>query len=142
MATLSPMPRPVTRLGSVLLIALALVAAGPTTAMAQGSGDEQYADPFGDLPDESAQAPPGESAPADPSPPDRIDATKAPELSAIQPAPENAESADAVEAGSGDELARTGLPVRFLLATGLALLGTGVLLHLCLERPQAPRSRT
>jgi len=120
---------------AALLVAALLAAAVPAGALAQGAGDEQYADPFGDMPPEQGGAgnPGGEREPTAQAP--------------AEPAPAPAESDVAAGAGSGseepageaagttgEELPRTGLPAGVLALTGLGLLAMGALVHFSLLR--------
>lgn len=139
MATLSGMLRSFTGSLAGLLIAFALFAVVPATVVAQGPGDDQYADPFGDLPDENGQSPPPEQ-PEPPPPSDESEGTGDPPVST----PSQTEPADTVASapdssstatsGTGEELARTGLPAGLPLLSGLALLSAGVLLRLRVAR--------
>jgi hypothetical protein len=93
------------------LLALAL----PSAALAQSAGDEQYADPFGqvDEPNESdgqqAQAPEPEPAPAEP----------------VAPAEEPAVSQET----AAPTLPATGLPALLLAGSGALLLTGGTALR-------------
>ena len=113
------------------------VVALPTAVFAQGAGDDQYADPFGDVPvddqpdtvdDQSDTGGGGNgSAPTD------TDET-APDSSGTPVAAEDASDEGDAAAAPADELPRTGLPAGVLALTGLALLGCGTLIHLSLLR--------
>jgi hypothetical protein len=125
---------------AALLAALALMLAAPGAALAQGAGDDQYSDPFGEEPtgggegssggdegDTDAQEPaePAEPAPAAPA----------------QPAPDAApEAAPAQEPASQDQLAYTGAEEGVIALAGAVLLVGGVALRVRLSGP-APRRR-
>jgi hypothetical protein len=132
----------VTRLAA-LLAALAL--ALPATAFAQGAGDDQYQDPFGD---ETAQAEPGGSGSGGagglseqpPVPPDSGDGGS--QEPAPAPAPEPApapapEEAAPAPAGTGDQLPDTGADPRGLVLVGIAFVLAGVGLRLRTVDPDA-----
>lgn len=114
---------PQTRLAAAL--ATAFLALTPVTpAFAQGSGDEQYSDPFDDAPAQTTTSPGssrGESAPA-----------PAPSAAPTTPAPQAAPGA----ASGIRELPRTGADLRPSVAAGLLLIGLGLLL---LRRSSAAR---
>lgn len=105
------MPRLVALLLAVSLLAL------PAAAMAQGAGDEQYSDPFGQTDDQGgsqeqpAQEP--EAAPAAPATP-------------AAPAEQATASPDAAAAPT---LPATGLPAFLLASAGAMLLASGVALR-------------
>jgi hypothetical protein len=100
---------------SVPLLLTLLALALPSAALAQSAGDEQYADPFGqvDEPNESdgqqAQAPEPEPAPAEP----------------VAPAEEPAASQEAAQ----PTLPATGLPALLLAGSGALLLTGGTALR-------------
>jgi hypothetical protein len=98
-----------------LLLAVSLLAV-PAAAMAQGAGDEQYSDPFGqtDEPNGSQDqpAPEPEAAPAAPATP---------------AAP--AEQATASQDAAAPTLPATGLPAFLLASAGAMLLASGVALR-------------
>ena|SRR5215210_4356443 len=98
-----------------LLLAVSLLAL-PAAAMAQGAGDEQYSDPFGqtDEPNGSQDqpAPEPEAAPAAPATP---------------AAP--AEQATASQDAAAPTLPATGLPAFLLASAGAMLLASGVALR-------------
>jgi hypothetical protein len=98
-----------------LLLAVSLLAL-PAAAMAQGAGDEQYSDPFGqtDQPAGSQEqpAPEPEAAPAAPATP---------------AAP--AEQATASQDAAAPTLPATGLPAFLLASAGAVLLASGVALR-------------
>lgn len=100
---------------SVPLLLTLLALALPSAALAQSAGDEQYADPFGqvDEPNDSdgqqAQAPETEPAPAEP----------------VAPAEEPASAQEAAE----PTLPATGLPALLLAGSGALLLTGGTALR-------------
>jgi hypothetical protein len=118
---------PMSRNLAAVLLALTLLGA-PSAALAQNAGDEQYADPFGQVKDEDKggqQPSSGTEAPA-PSP-----APAAPAQPVTQPAapPEDQAAAPAqtttTTTTSSAQLPRTGLPVAALALAGAALAGAG-----------------
>jgi len=106
------------------LLALAFGLALPAGAVAQGAGDDQYQDPFGE---EQAQPEPT-AAPA-PAP------TQAPSQAAPAPTATPAPAAPAAPAASpppasgGGQLPYTGANAGLLALAGAALLGAGVALR-------------
>jgi LPXTG-motif cell wall-anchored protein len=100
---------------------LALAALGwPSAAWAQGAGDEQYQDPFGDEPAQSEDQGGGEPEPA-PAP------QEAPESSGgAQPA--QAPPAPPAEEGGG-QLPYTGVGTGLVALAGGALLASGLALR-------------
>jgi LPXTG-motif cell wall-anchored protein len=95
------------------LAALALLAA-PAGALAQSAGDEQYADPFGDVeqPSQDQGGSNGSPAPAgDPTP--------------QAPASGSAPATDA-DPGTGGSLPHTGFPALLSALLGAVLLGSGI----------------
>jgi len=106
----------------VALAALLLSLALPSGALAQGAGDEQYQDPFGD--EQSQQEPtPEPAAPgvggSDSAPPP---AAAAPSQATPQPAP-------AAPAQSGRQLPYTGVDAGLVALAGAVLLSAGVALR-------------
>jgi hypothetical protein len=105
------MRRLLTLLAALLLLAL------PSAALAQSAGDEQYADPFGEVEepsesqDEPAQTPEPEPAPA--------------------PAEPSASGEEAAVSQETDAptLPATGLPAGLLAGTGVLLLAGGTSLR-------------
>jgi LPXTG-motif cell wall-anchored protein len=98
-----------------LLLSLAL----PGAALAQGAGDEQYQDPFGD--EQSQPEPTATPAPAQPPPAAESQApTQAPPAATPQPAPAPA---------SGSQLPYTGADAGLLALGGVALLSAGIALR-------------
>ena len=101
---------------SVLIIAALLCAlAAPSAALAQGAGDEQYQDPFGDEQSQSEPTPaPAQPAPAQPAP------AQPPAAPAPAPAPAPA---------SQEQLPRTGADAGWLALAGAVLLAAGIALR-------------
>ena len=110
---------------SLLCIAALLGAlAAPSAALAQGAGDEQYQDPFGDEQSQPEQAPTATPAPAQPAP---APAQPAP----AQPAP-SAPSAPApapAQAGQSQQLPRTGVDAGWIALAGALSLAAGLALR-------------
>ena len=109
---------------SLLIIAALLCAlAAPSAALAQGAGDEQYQDPFGDEQSQAEPTPTATPAPAQPAPSQAAPApTAAP--SAAQ-APTQAAPAPA----SSEALPRTGADAGWLALAGAVLLAAGLALR-------------
>ena len=95
----------------VALLLAALVLLVPSAAMAQSAGDEQYADPFGEVeePSGSQEEP---AAPAEPAP-----------ASAETGVP--AEEAVASQQADGPTLPATGLPAGLMAGAGALLFAAG-----------------
>jgi len=110
---------------SLLCIAALLCAlAAPSAALAQGAGDEQYQDPFGDEQSQPEQAPTATPAPAQPAP---APAQPAP----AQPAP-SAPSAPVpapAQAGQSQQLPRTGVDAGWIALAGAVSLAAGLALR-------------
>jgi hypothetical protein len=102
----------------VTLLIAAFVLALPSQALAQSAGDEQYADPFGQVEQpnggqgQQGEAP-GQSAPAPAAP--------------AQTTP--ADQSVASQETAAPTLPRTGLPALLLAGTGALLLGAGTTLR-------------
>jgi hypothetical protein len=96
-----------------LLIAASMLAL-PCSALAQSAGDEQYADPFGQVEEPNSGQDQSAQAPATPA------QTTTPTTGA-DPAVASQEA--------GPTLPRTGLPAVFLAGTGALLLGAGTSLR-------------
>jgi LPXTG-motif cell wall-anchored protein len=109
-----------------LACALAAVAlTSPTSAWAQGAGDEQYSDPFED---EQEQEQGGGSQPQEP------EATPAPSEPAAEPAPEAPAPAAAAQAPAAEQqLPRTGADPGLVALGGILLLAGGVALRVRLS---------
>ena len=103
---------------SMLCIAALLCAlAAPSAALAQGAGDEQYQDPFGDeqtQPEPTATPAPAQSAPAPTATP------SAPQAAPAQPGP--------AQTPAG-QLPRTGADAGWLALAGAVLLAAGIALR-------------
>ena len=110
---------------SLLCIVTLLCAfAAPAAALAQGAGDEQYQDPFGE--EQSEQPDPAPAATATPAPAP----AQAPSAPAPTATPSAAQAAPAapVPAPSG-QLPRTGAEAAWLALAGAVLLATGLALR-------------
>ena len=121
---------------TILVLSLAFAAASavalPTAVLAQGAGDDQYADPFGDMPVED-QTGSGGGGSDDPAPTGTGET--APDTAGTPVAQEDTSGeVEVVAAAPGEELPRTGLPADLLALTGLALLAGGALVHFSLLR--------
>jgi LPXTG-motif cell wall-anchored protein len=104
---------------SLLIIAALLCAlAVPSAALAQGAGDEQYQDPFGDEQSQSEPTPTATPAPAQPAP-----AQPAPAQPAPAPAPAPA------QASQSEQLPRTGVDAGWIALAGIVLLAAGIALR-------------
>ena len=103
----------------VLCIAALLCAlAAPSAALAQGAGDEQYQDPFGEEqaePTPTATPAPAQSAPSAPAPTATPSAAQAPTQAAPAPA--------------GEQLPRTGVDAGWIALAGGVLLAAGLALR-------------
>lgn len=108
-----------------------VLAASPSSALAQSAGDDQYEDPFGDEAPQTATPEPSgpQTAAPDPAPAPapQAPATGASEPKAV-PSPPSAPSAPV--AASAGELPRTGTGTGLLGAGGVALVLCGVALRL------------
>ena len=109
---------------SLLIIAALLCAlAAPSAALAQGAGDDQYQDPFGD---EQSQEEPTPTATPAPAPAQPAPAQPAP----AQPAPAAAQApAPAPAAAQSEQLPRTGADAGWIAFAGAALLAAGIALR-------------
>jgi hypothetical protein len=119
-ATPRPSPLPFARMRRpvVLLAALALLAL-PSAALAQSAGDEQYADPFGQVeePGSTQEEPAPAPAPAEPAPvPAQTD-----DLGVAE--------AEVVAAQEAPTLPATGLPAGLLAGAGAFLFAGGATLR-------------
>ena len=105
---------------SLLIVAALLCAlAVPSAALAQGAGDEQYQDPFGDEQSQSEPTPTATPAPAQPAPAQPAPAQPAP----AQPAPAPAQASQA------EQLPRTGVGAGWIALAGIVLLAAGIALR-------------
>lgn len=103
------------------IAALACALAAPSAALAQGAGDEQYQDPFGDEQSQSEPTPtatpaPAQSAPSAPAP------TATPSANAAQ-APTQAAPA------ASQQLPRTGVDAGWIALAGAVFLAAGLALR-------------
>ena len=120
---------------AALLAALALLLAAPGAALAQGAGDDQYSDPFGEEQTEGSSGAEEEQATPEPAAPEPA----APEPAA--PAPEATAAQEQPPAPSGQEqLAYTGAEEGIVALAGAVLLFGGIALRVRLSEP-APRRR-
>ena len=109
---------------STLCIAALLCAlAAPSAALAQGAGDEQYEDPFGDEQSQQDPAPTATPAPAQPAPAPAQPAPAQPAPSAPAPAPAP------VQASASQQLPRTGVDAGWIALAGAASLAAGLALR-------------
>jgi LPXTG-motif cell wall-anchored protein len=105
---------------SLLCIGALLCAlAAPSAALAQGAGDEQYQDPFGD-----EQSQPEPTATATPAP-----AQSAPAPTATPSAAQAAPAQPAPAQTSAGQLPRTGADAGWLALAGAVLLAAGIALR-------------
>ena len=102
---------------SICALALALVLALPSAALAQNAGDQQYTDPL--APGQNDGGGGGDSGAPAPSTPSQPSAGSAQAPTPAQPA----------QAGGTDELPRTGLPAGLLALAGAGMLGAGAALR-------------
>jgi len=121
----------------LLFTAFAFVSAValPSAVLAQGAGDDQYADPFGDVPVDDQNGGGGggnDGAGNDPPPTDTGEPV--PDPSGTPVAAEDTSDGGDAAAAPAEELPRTGLPAGVLALTGLALLAGGTLIHFSLLR--------
>jgi LPXTG-motif cell wall-anchored protein len=108
---------------SLLIIAALLCAlAAPAAALAQGAGDEQYQDPFGD--EQSQQSDPAPTATPAPA-----QAPSAPAPTATPSAAQAPPAAPAPAPASAEELPRTGAEAGWLALAGAVLLAAGLALR-------------
>ncbi len=103
------------------IVALLCALAAPSAALAQGAGDEQYEDPFGDEQSQQEPAPTATPAPAQPAP---APAQPAP----AQPAPSTPAPAPA-QASASQQLPRTGVDAGWIALAGAASLAAGLALR-------------
>ena len=112
---------------SLLIVAALLCAlAAPAAALAQGAGDEQYQDPFGD--EQSQPAPAPTTAPAPAPAPAPAQAPSAPAPTAT-PSAAQAPPASPAPAPAAVQLPRTGADAGWLALAGAVLLATGLALR-------------
>jgi LPXTG-motif cell wall-anchored protein len=107
---------------SMLCIAALLCAlAAPSAALAQGAGDEQYEDPFGDEQSQSEPTPTATPAPAQPAPSQSAPAPTA--------APSAAQAPTQAAPAASQELPRTGVDAGWIALAGGVLLAAGIALR-------------
>jgi LPXTG-motif cell wall-anchored protein len=100
------------------IAALLCALAAPSAALAQGAGDEQYQDPFGEeQADPTPTATPAPAAPSAPAPTATPSTSQAPAQPAPAPAP------------AGEQLPRTGLDAGWIALAGGMLLAAGLALR-------------
>ena len=104
------------------IAALLCALAAPSAALAQGAGDEQYQDPFGDEQSEQSEQ-------ADPTP--QPTATPAPAQSAPAPTatPSAAQAPTQAAPSPSNELPRTGVDAGWIALAGGVLLTAGIALR-------------
>ena len=110
----------------LIIVALLCALAVPSAAFAQGAGDDQYQDPFGDEQSQPEQAPTATPAPAQPAP-----APAQPAPAPAQPA-QPAQSAQApapAQASPSQELPRTGVGAGWIALAGAVSLAAGLALR-------------
>jgi hypothetical protein len=100
----------------VTLVIAASLLALPCAALAQSAGDEQYADPFGQVQDPNSGQGQQSQAPAQSAPAPATQTT-------------GADQSVASQETAGPTLPRTGLPAVLLAGTGALLLGAGTSLR-------------
>jgi LPXTG-motif cell wall-anchored protein len=98
------------------LAALLCALAAPSSALAQGAGDEQYQDPFGDEQSQAEPTPTATPAPAQSAPSQAAPAPTA--------APSTAQAP--TQAAPAQELPRTGADAGWLALAGAVLLAAGL----------------
>ena len=109
---------------SVLIMAALLCAlAVPSAALAQGAGDEQYQDPFGDEQSQQEPTPTATPAPAQPAP-----APAQPAPAPAQPA-QSAQAPAPAQASPSQELPRTGVDAGWIALAGALSLAAGLALR-------------
>jgi LPXTG-motif cell wall-anchored protein len=109
---------------SLLCIAALLCAlAAPSAALAQGAGDEQYQDPFGD---EQSQSEPAPTATATPAPAQSAPSAPAPTAT---PSAVQAPQAQPSQVSQQPQLPRTGVDAGWVALAGAVLLAAGLALR-------------
>jgi LPXTG-motif cell wall-anchored protein len=103
-------------------LACALLLALPAAALAQGAGDEQYNDPFGDEQEQPEPTPTPTPVPAAPPPPPPA-------------APAQVTPAPAAPGPAAPQLPRTGVDAGLVALAGALLLGGGLALRVRLREP-------
>ena len=103
---------------SLLIVAALLCAlAVPSAALAQGAGDDQYQDPFGDEQSQEEPTPTATPAPVQPAP------------AQPAPAPAQAPAPASAQSGPSEQLPRTGADAGWIACAGAALLAAGIALR-------------
>jgi hypothetical protein len=122
-----------TRSRRLAALAAALALVFPAAALADGAGDQQYQDPFGNTAPQkqkpkknSTPTAPSQPAPSQgtPAPSSQPSASASPTASSTQPA-----AASRTSASAKGQLPRTGLDLRVIGGVGLLLVAAGVLLR-------------
>ena len=114
---------------SLLCIAALLCAlAAPSAALAQGAGDEQYQDPFGDEQSQEEPTPTATPAPA-PAPAPAQPAPAQPAPAQPAPAPAQAPAPASAQSAQSEQLPRTGVDAGWIAFAGAALLAAGIALR-------------
>jgi hypothetical protein len=112
---------------TLAVLAAALTLAAPAAALAKGAGDEQYADPFGQVHTKKKHS--GSNQQSGPQAQAPSSQTTAPaQTQGIQTQTQPTQPA-ASSSSSSPELPRTGLSVALLAFAGIALLGAGRVLR-------------
>jgi len=96
----------------------------PSAALAQGAGDDQYQDPFGDEQSQEEPTPTATPAPAQAQP-----APAQPAPAAPAPAPAQAPAPASAQSGQSEQLPRTGADAGWIAFAGAALLAAGIALR-------------
>ena len=109
----------------LIIVALLCALAVPSAALAQGAGDDQYQDPFGDEQSQPEQTPTATPAPAQPAPAPAPAAPALPAPSAPAPAP----AAAPAQGGSSQQLPRTGVDAGWIALAGAVSLAAGLALR-------------
>jgi LPXTG-motif cell wall-anchored protein len=105
------------------IVALLCALAAPSAALAQGAGDEQYEDPFGDEQSQQEPTPTATPAPAQPAPAPAQPPPAQPAPTAPAPAPAPA------QASASQQLPRTGVDAGWIALAGAASLAAGLALR-------------
>lgn len=122
------MPRRTPRLLATAVAAVVLAA--PGAAAAQSAGDDQYADPFGQVPDEQPKRDTGSSEPA---PPRETNGSPGQVAGSGQAAGTSVRPQQPADPGAA-ALPRTGVEMWTLAAMGLVVFGTGAALRRLVAR--------
>jgi len=108
----------------LIIVALLCALAVPSAALAQGAGDDQYQDPFGDEQSQEEPTPTATPAPAQAQP-----APAQPAPAAPAPAPAQAPAPASAQSGQSEQLPRTGADAGWIAFAGAALLAAGIALR-------------